>query len=51
MKNSFATPDLDGSYFFGMNAKGDVMSLTDSSGNLHGDYEFDPWGLLVQGDS
>ena len=51
MNNSFSTPDLDGSYFFGMNAKGDVMSLTDSSGNLAEDYEFDPWGQIVQGDA
>jgi len=48
---STRTPDLDGSYFFGMNAKGDVMSLTDVNGNLTGDYEFDPWGQIIQGDS
>jgi len=34
-------------YYYQYNAHGDVVSLTDSSGNVVNTYEYDPWGKVL----
>jgi len=34
-------------YFYQYNAHGDVVSLTDSSGNVVNSYDYDPWGKVL----
>lgn len=34
-------------YYYQYNAHGDVVSLTDSSGQIINIYEYDPWGKVL----
>lgn len=38
-------------YFYLTNQMGDVISITDTSGTIVGNYEYDVWGIVIHSDS